>query len=66
MTAFQNMSREESAREVVATNQMAIVNVQALKGKATVKRVTVGHPAAIPQYGHWWKWQWDVGRQVAC
>ena len=56
-------SPEQLARELIATNQMVIINARSLEGRAEVTHVDSHNGGSIPEEGHWWRYRWDFGNK---
>ena len=56
-----SVTEEEAARELVATNKMAVINYGAVRGRAVAKQVKLEKGEKIPKSGYWWRWKFDVG-----
>ena len=56
-----SVTAPEAVRELVATNEMSIINANAIEGKADVRKVSPEDGERIPKYGLWWRYRFDVG-----
>ena len=55
------LSKDQLDRELIATNEMAVINVSLIKGRASVTHVRPEKGVDVPETGYWWTHSFDVG-----
>ncbi|KAG8526978.1 uncharacterized protein KY384_008407 [Bacidia gigantensis] len=54
------ITQEQRSRELVATNELGVVDASQVEGGALVTRLSSNGRENIPPKGFWWRWMYDV------